>query len=52
VTILDTIQVSHSDWVTPDNRAFGKYIGGWLDPVDQLDTVNKGKIPGPEADEN
>jgi hypothetical protein len=35
------MQVSHSGRVTPDNRAFGKYIGGWVDAVDHLDDVEK-----------
>jgi hypothetical protein len=44
------IKVLHSGRVTPDNRAFGKYVGGWVDPVDHLDAVKKEKIPAPEAD--
>jgi len=39
--------VSHSGRVTPDNRTFGKYVGGWVDPVDHLDAVKKGKNPCP-----
>ena len=42
--------MSHSGRVTPDNRVFGKYIGGLVDPVDHLDAVEKRKIPALEAD--